>query len=236
VFGLSVPEQPLSNITLAKNKEECPHQLMFGSIPKLPESLRLFGEIGVVTTKNDIQGKLQNCGTFCMFVGYSIDHANDVYRMLNLETNYIINSRDIKWIKVYHNDWTRQKDPVPHYLSDDEDGSMIFHKAKEMNVPESEVSSTLQNVKDSTSVQLYRQMKRLESSVNPEASKVIDDLEQGREILLDQVNLALFGVDFEDEPGTFDEAWNCKDPINHEKWRMAIKKEFTDMESRDVHP
>jgi hypothetical protein len=69
----------LSSITSAKNKEVCPHQLMFRSIPKLPESIRLFGEIGVVTTKNDIQGKLQNCGTFCMFIGYSIDHANDVY-------------------------------------------------------------------------------------------------------------------------------------------------------------
>jgi hypothetical protein len=63
-------------------------------------------------------------------------------------------------------------------LSDNEDGSMIFHIANAMNVPESEVSSTPQNVKDTTTVQLYRQMKRLESSFNPEASKIIDDLEQ----------------------------------------------------------
>jgi hypothetical protein len=52
----------------------------------------------------------------------------------------------------------------------------------------------------------------LERSFNPEASKIIDDLEQGREILLDQVHLALFGVNIEDEPRTFDEAWNCKEP------------------------
>jgi hypothetical protein len=77
---------------------------MFGSMPKLPECLRLFGEIGVITTKKDIQGKLQNCGSCCMFVGYSVDHANKVNRMLNLETNYIINLRDIKWIKIYHKD------------------------------------------------------------------------------------------------------------------------------------
>jgi hypothetical protein len=95
-----------------------------------------------------------------------------------------------------------------------------------MNVPESEVSSIPQNVKDSNNVQLYCQMKQLESSFNPEASKIIDDLEQGREILLDQVNLALFGGYIEKEPRTFDEDWNCKDPVNHEKWRMAIKKEF----------
>jgi Reverse transcriptase (RNA-dependent DNA polymerase) len=41
-------------------------------------------------------------------------------------------------------------------------------------------------------------------------------------------------VNIEEEPRTFDEAWNCEDPINCEKWRMAIKKEFTDMESREV--
>jgi hypothetical protein len=142
----------LSIITTAKNKEVCPHQLMFGSIPKLPESLRSFGEIGVVSTKNDIQGKLPNRGTFCMVVGYSIDHANVVYRMLNLETKHIINSSDIKWIQMNHKDWIKQKDPVFHYVSDDEDGSMIFHKA--INVPESEVSSTPQNVKDANTVQL----------------------------------------------------------------------------------
>jgi hypothetical protein len=74
-------------------------------------------------------------------------------------------------------------------LSDDEDGSMIFHKAKAMNVPETEVSSTPQNVKDTTTVQLYCHMKQLESSFNPEASKIIDDLEQGREILLIKLTL-----------------------------------------------
>jgi Reverse transcriptase (RNA-dependent DNA polymerase) len=74
-------------------------------------------------------------------------------------------------------------------------------------------------------------MKQLESSFNPEASKII---EQGREIFLDQVNLVLFGGNIEEEPRTFDEAWNCKDPVNCEKWRMAMKEKFNDMESREV--
>jgi hypothetical protein len=60
----------LSNITFIKAK------------PKLPESLRSFGEIGVVTTENDIQGKLSNRGISCMFMGYSINRAHDVYRII----------------------------------------------------------------------------------------------------------------------------------------------------------
>jgi transposase InsO family protein len=53
----------LSNITSIKEKMICPYQLLFGNKPRLPESLRSFGEVGVVITKNDIQGKLTNRGT-----------------------------------------------------------------------------------------------------------------------------------------------------------------------------
>jgi hypothetical protein len=92
----------LSNITSIKKKMICPYQLLFGNKPRLPGSLRSFAEIGVVTTKKDIQGKLTNRGTTCMFMGYSINHAHDVCRMLNIEKKKIINSRDIVWMnKVY---------------------------------------------------------------------------------------------------------------------------------------
>jgi hypothetical protein len=47
----------LANITSVKNQEVGPHQLIFGCKPKLPASLRSFGEIGVVPTKYKIQGK-----------------------------------------------------------------------------------------------------------------------------------------------------------------------------------
>jgi hypothetical protein len=46
----------LSNITAIKVQEKCPFQLLYGCKPKLASSLRIFGEMRVVTTKNDIQG------------------------------------------------------------------------------------------------------------------------------------------------------------------------------------
>ena len=49
----------LSNITSIKNQEICPYQLLYGCKPRLPASLRPFGEIGIVTTKDKIQGKLK---------------------------------------------------------------------------------------------------------------------------------------------------------------------------------
>jgi hypothetical protein len=53
----------LSNITAIKNKMIRHFQLLYESKLKLPESLRCFVEIDVVTTKNDIQRKLTRRGT-----------------------------------------------------------------------------------------------------------------------------------------------------------------------------
>jgi hypothetical protein len=57
----------------------CLYQLMFGGKTKLPSSLNIFKELGVGTANDDIQSKLKNRGLKCMFVGYSVDHENDVY-------------------------------------------------------------------------------------------------------------------------------------------------------------
>jgi hypothetical protein len=85
----------LSNVASIKNKEVFPYELLFGSKIKLPTSLRSFGEISLVTTKANVQSKMKNRKTPCMFVGYSVHHANDVYIMLNLGTKRIIQSRVI---------------------------------------------------------------------------------------------------------------------------------------------
>jgi hypothetical protein len=39
----------VSNITSIKNQEICPYQLLYGCKPRLPTSVRSFGEIGIVT-------------------------------------------------------------------------------------------------------------------------------------------------------------------------------------------
>jgi hypothetical protein len=68
----------LSILTAIKVQEKCRFQILYGFKPKLAPSLRIFGDI--VTTKDDIQVKLKNHGTTCMFTGYSVDHSIDVYR------------------------------------------------------------------------------------------------------------------------------------------------------------
>jgi hypothetical protein len=46
--------------------------------------------------------------------------------------------------------------------------------------------------KPSIDVKIYHQMKQLESSFNPEASKIVDVFEQGREAHLVYANIVMF--------------------------------------------
>jgi hypothetical protein len=74
---------------------------------------------------------------------------------------------------------------------------------------------------------LDRVMQLLESSFNPETSTMLQNIEQGKEILLEQPNIALLsGIMIDKEPSTFDEAWNHDDPKSRGKSQDAIKKIF----------
>jgi hypothetical protein len=62
----------------------------------------------------------------------------------------------------------------------------------------------------------------LESSFNPDATQVVEQFEQGKEILFDQANAALFtGSAINEEPSTFNQAWNYEDPKVKENWRAT---------------
>jgi hypothetical protein len=131
----------LSNVTSIKNKEVCPYELSFGCKPKLPTSLRSFGEIGVVTTKANIQSKLGNRGTACMFVGYSVYHANDVYRMLNLDTKRIIHSLNIIWLNEAYHDWIDRKVSQKKETDDEDDDVIANSKIQKVKDGQYKLSS-----------------------------------------------------------------------------------------------
>ena len=68
-------------------------------------------------TKIDPRGKVS------LFVGYSTQHAGDVYRLLNLKTNRVIHSRDVKWIGKTWAEFYKIKmvDRASGYVDPDED-------------------------------------------------------------------------------------------------------------------
>jgi hypothetical protein len=66
----------LSNITAFKAMDKCAYQLF--RKPKLPKSVRIFGETGIIALKYYLRIKLKSRGLTCTLVGYSVDQANDV--------------------------------------------------------------------------------------------------------------------------------------------------------------
>jgi hypothetical protein len=81
---------------------------------------------------------------------------------------------------------------------------------------------------------VFRTMRKLESWFNPEATKVVENYNNGREKTLDQVNLALFSTIIVKEPTTYEEAINSEKKEDQIKWKSAIDKELKEMEKRGV--
>jgi hypothetical protein len=74
-----------------------------GSNPKWFKNLCTFGEIGITYNNQKIKGKLDNRGYPCMFIGYTEDHASNVYVFFNLNNQAIFMSGNVVWLhKLFH--------------------------------------------------------------------------------------------------------------------------------------
>ena len=126
-------------------------------MPKFTRYLRTWGEAGTVKSGKD--GKLGNCGITIMMVGCANHHGGNVYRILNLETGRITETRDIIWLFCMYyknvNSKTTRKLPVvslqvPRTVnSDDEDDDRIINEA----VPILNSEDREDNDSDSTSTE-----------------------------------------------------------------------------------
>ena len=74
------------------------YEWFYGSAPKFAEKLRTWGEAAVIKVATKRSGKLKDRGRTVMLVGYAANHANDVYRFYDHETERIKTSRDVTWL------------------------------------------------------------------------------------------------------------------------------------------
>ena len=183
--------------------------------------------MGIVMTKKKIQGKLKDRGTVCMFTGYPPNHACDVYRMLNLKTKHIFNSRDIVWLNKSFGEWDKKDEEVNAEIDEQDEDELIEEVRKEPDTP-------VDTEERSTKPKLLSQMKKLQGWFNPEASRIVETLKSGREMILDQADIAMMMLEGPMEPVSFDEAFNHSELESRVKWRSAINKEFKEMDVRGV--
>jgi hypothetical protein len=115
---------------------------------------------------------------------------------------------------IHHKDWINKSNQVEKIANNDDDDNVFDpSKIREVNNgSESNTNSTQPEVTEKCNLYIYCQMKRLESNFNPQASKIVDNFEQGRKILLDSVNLAFICGNVMKELKSFADAWNGLDP------------------------
>ena len=89
----------LDNILVRDSAKSPPFTQFLGIDAKYAKPLRVFGEMCVVANTDNKLGrtKIDPRGKISLFVGYSTQHAGDVYRLLNPKTSRVVHSRDVKW-------------------------------------------------------------------------------------------------------------------------------------------
>ena len=115
----------LDNILVQDRAKSLPLTQFFGVDGKYAKHLRVFRDMCVVADTDNKVGrtKIAPRGKISSFVGYSTQHAGDVYRLLNPKTSRVIHSRDVKWTGNTWAEFYKIKtiDRASGYVDPDED-------------------------------------------------------------------------------------------------------------------
>ena len=182
--------------------------------------------------------------------------------MLSLETRRVIKTRDILWLNETYGSYTKRHEglissddlgilPMPNRTREDPDPVPIPVTAKPnrmLRELDTFYNPTIPRTRRAASQSGREEApisnaNEVEVQQNEEpGSKVLEveeakpyGMEQEQEIAAMLIEEAFVHAEFaEEEPSTFQQAWDHPDSQSREKWRTAIKKEFKDMNNRKV--
>ena len=182
----------------------------FKKNPGFIHHLRISREIGFVQTHRQIgyKFKISGKGKVAFFVGYTTEHAGDVYRMYNPNTKGIKISRDIRWMGKFYNDG----DPIeiPDYKENNSRNMKSIPPPIRYDDAEKESNFMKQSLNEKNIPE------------NPAINNVAEVVLVG-------------GTDESYESlERFNDAWYNENPKLRLKWREVIKKEFENMEKNHV--
>ena len=242
----------LDNILVQESAKSPPFTQLFGVDAKYAKHLRVFGEMCVVADTDNKVGrtKIDPRGKISLFVGYSTQHAGDVYRLLNPKTSRVIHSRDVKWIGKMWAEFYKIKmiDRASGYVDPDED--LQLEEEEDQDEPEviqvgqsqteeptetpvgvasdEPVASRTRSQTTASEPVAARTMQALGSSPEMSAFADVKDDKTLNE-WLNEIGFVTSTMSDPDEPQSFQEAWWDPDLISREKWREAICLEFKKM-------
>ena len=207
----------LDNI-LVKNKNDKNAYQMFYNMtenPKYVKNLKRFGEVGFILKRQKIKSKVSNRGKKGIMIGYVKQSGGDTYRMFNLETNMVTNTRDIKWTNKLYGEYHKLNESQEDYhtASECDEAKVKAESSDDENNDEDQKGeeprrSERLKLEADIDKKVMSALKKLNVSYNPTMSAMVyeDDL-------------AMVGGtdDLYDNPETFQEAWHHPDPVERGK-------------------
>jgi hypothetical protein len=166
-----------------------------------------------------------------VFVEYAVNHADDVYRLLNLKTKSIIKSRYVVWLNKSYGAWIKSKNDTS--VSDDSDSEI--NNLKNKIETEKSFNDSPNDGENERVPRSLRQTSKLKSWFNPNPTRFIENSDSGRELVLEKADIALNLIDFLKEPETFEDAYYHPNLEERMKWREEISKECDEMKEKEVY-
>jgi hypothetical protein len=90
----------LQNIIVMKHGELSAAEKFYGKNPSWIKNMRTFGEMAIIADHKHrkIRNKLDDRGLVVIFIGYTEDHAPNVFKFFNMKTRSSLMSRDVIWL------------------------------------------------------------------------------------------------------------------------------------------
>jgi hypothetical protein len=217
-----------------KNNRKSPTELLFNEKVKGSKNQRI-KEIQNVwrnvrgNKKDKIQSKRSDKGKVCVFAGYDVNHADDVYRLLNLTSKHIIKSRDVVWLGKSDGDWQRSK--VSSNFKDDNSDN----ETDNLKNQSKEETTSVDTSKDEKTARALKETPKLKSWFNPNPTRFLENEDSGGELIVERADVVLNLIEKSQEPEAFEEAYYHSNPEDRIKWRDATSKKLQEMKEKGVY-
>ena len=138
-------------------------------------NLKQFGEVGFVLKRGSkIKSKISACRKKAIMVGYVRNSSGDTYRMYDLRTNKITNTRDVKWTNKFFKTGMRpDKSQSDYYTASEEDESDSEIDTEVMDESCEPRRSSRIKSRDDADEKVTRALRNLNVSYNPVTSGMI---------------------------------------------------------------